>query len=128
MAEHNPTGKCQYCWSQIRYRDQFCKVCGKRNDGWELPQKGQCGNCHEELQESDRYCRFCGTKVGKGAYEPYQSFCQLIYGPCPETRFHHCTNLNCGYKWSSFSMLDEERYCPQCGTEAKSDTKFPDFA
>lgn len=112
----NPEGKCFYCGRSIHYKDYYCGFCGKPNEGWTETDQSRCGNCHEKLQEGDKYCRICGTKVGEGAYEPYQDIMECIYGPEPALREHICDN--CGYRWLTCYMVDDENYCPQCGCPA----------
>ena len=80
--------------------------------------EGRCGNCHKELDEGDLYCRFCGTRFGEGTYEPYEDIVQIVYGPPPTIRKHTCKK--CGYNWNSWSMIDEEKYCPKCGGNIKT--------
>lgn len=74
---------------------------------------GRCGNCHEYMQEMDKYCRFCGTKRGKGAFEPYDDEQYCIYGPRPVKRDHKCPQ--CSYTWTNCVIVDNEKYCPECG-------------
>ena len=116
IGTKNPKGECFYCGKPIRYLDKYCVYCGKANEGWRETSKNQCGNCHEYLQEGDKYCRYCGTEVGKGAYDPYQDLMQCIYGPMPENRTHICSN--CGFRWDTCTMIDNEMYCPKCGGDA----------
>lgn len=83
-----------------------------------FPTKEQCGHCHAYLEPDDRYCRQCGTKVGDGAYAPYLDLMQCIYGPPPEEREHICQQ--CGYKWTTYRMIDDQKYCPKCGGPASA--------
>ena len=39
-----------------------------------------------------------------------------IYGPPPVKRVHTCKK--CGYSWETELMIDDERWCPQCGGSA----------
>jgi rubrerythrin len=39
-----------------------------------------------------------------------------IYGPPPVTRVHKCKK--CGYSWETSLMIDDEKWCPECGGEA----------
>lgn len=112
----NLIGSCTYCGKTVRYGQAFCGYCGKPNIFWSIPDKTQCGNCHNHLEPGDKYCRICGTKVGEGAYEPYQDIMQCIYGPMPEERTHMCKR--CGYKWETCLMIDDQAYCPKCGGQA----------
>lgn len=73
----------------------------------------RCGNCHKILNDNDKYCPYCGTKRGEGKFEPYENVMTCIYGPPPEERVHQCKK--CGYEWSVISMIDSQKYCPQCG-------------
>ena len=112
----NPRGKCLYCGADVHFKDDCCSNCGEPNVNWIVPGKNQCGNCHAYIQEGDKYCRICGTKVGDGRYEPYQDLMECIYGPMPITRKHFCKK--CGYSWTTCLMIDNEEYCPQCGSFA----------
>jgi rubredoxin len=76
---------------------------------------GRCGNCHEHLGK-DKYCRICGTKRGEGAFKPYVDAYYPVYGPKPTETTHKCDV--CGYTWSTYLMIDKERYCPECGGRA----------
>ena len=116
MNELNPMGICQRCGAQLHYMDQKCPECGGKNNGWVVPDRTRCGNCHAPLREDDKYCRFCGTKAGEGEFAPYQQIMQCIYGPAPVKRTHVCEN--CGYRWTTCVMLDNQNYCPQCGGPA----------
>ena len=116
MSHSTPTGRCVCCGAPIAYTDRFCPKCGKKNDGWRIPGKNQCGNCHAYLPDGAKYCTICGTKAGEGAYKPYQGMMQCIYGPMPQKRTHVCEN--CGYSWTTCLMIDDHKYCPQCGGPA----------
>lgn len=116
MNDHNPLGRCFHCGMPIRYKDEYCTACGKMNEGWVETTQERCGHCHAHLKPDDRYCRLCGTKVGDGAYEPYQDSMQCIYGPPPAERKHICKK--CGYTWTTCAMIDYEEYCPKCGGPA----------
>lgn len=110
----NPEGRCMYCRGPVRYKDNYCARCGKPNDCWREASETECGNCHSHIKEGDKYCRICGTRVGEGAYMPYQvDYMQTIYGPKPVTRKHVCRK--CGNNWITCLMVDDEMYCPQCG-------------
>lgn len=119
MTNSNPVGRCQCCGAEIHFQDQSCPQCGAKNSGWVTPDATHCGNCHATLGEGDKYCRICGTKAGEGAFAPYQQIMQCIYGPRPEERTHTCEK--CGYTWTTCLMLDNEKYCPQCGGNAPAD-------
>lgn len=80
------------------------------------PGKDQCGNCHAFIGD-DAYCRKCGTKAGEGAYEPYRNFNGCVYGPPPVEREHTCEN--CGFSWTNCVMIDNDAYCPKCGSKVK---------
>ena len=84
--------------------------------------KDTCGNCHEPLEPGDKYCRYCGTKVGDGAYNPFQDLMECIYGPMPVDREHACTV--CGFSWTTRLMIDDQKFCPKCGGLAM---KIPNF-
>lgn len=73
-----------------------------------------CSNCKNEYIEGDRYCRYCGAPMGKPDYIEDDWPC--IYGPPPTERLHTCEQ--CGFKWKTYSMLDKERFCPECGGAA----------
>lgn len=75
-----------------------------------------CGNCGERLGEDDAFCRFCGTERGKGKYRPQKERIECVYGPPPMDRIHHCDN--CGFEWTTHTMLDKQKYCPKCGGRA----------
>ena len=79
--------------------------------------EGRCGECHKPLN-GDAYCRYCGTKAGEGSFEPYEDVICCVYGPPPVEREHVCKA--CGYEWTSFAMIDAEKYCPRCGGEVSS--------
>ncbi len=84
---------------------------------WSTDYSGRCGNCHERLGKNDKYCRYCGTKRGEGKFRPYQNLMQCIYGPMPVKRVHRCKK--CGKKWETILMIDDEKYCPDCGGISK---------
>ncbi len=116
MKNPKSGGRCIYCGSPVTYSDKFCPGCGQKNDSWRIPGKDQCGNCHAYLPKGARYCTICGTRAGEGVYKPYQEMMQCIYGPMPRERTHVCEN--CGYRWTTCLMLDNQKYCPQCGGHA----------
>ena len=116
MKNPKSGGRCTCCGQRIAYSDKFCPKCGQKNDSWHIPGKNQCGNCHAYLHDGAKYCTICGTKAGEGAYKPYQEMMQCIYGPMPLERTHVCEN--CGYSWTTCLMIDNQKYCPQCGGPA----------
>lgn len=79
-----------------------------------VPKEKVCRNCHQSYIDGDKYCRFCGAPMGKPDYIDETFAC--IYGPLPTKRVHKCTN--CGYVWETMRMIDNERFCPQCGGSA----------
>lgn len=110
----NPEGICGHCGRKIRYREEYCSRCGNKNTGWiDSYQKNQCGNCHAYMKPRDKFCRICGEKAGEGAFDPYQNLMECIYGPMPVERTHVCKD--CGHRWTTCRMLDDEKYCPKCG-------------
>lgn len=113
QGDSNPLGQCPHCRRPIYYKDEFCPACGEKNDSWREIGEDQCGNCHARIDPDDKYCRHCGTRVGEGKYEPYQNLMECIYGPRPEKRTHTCQD--CGYSWTTCTMVDSECYCPKCG-------------
>lgn len=116
----DPSGWCLHCGAPLRFSDKRCPRCHRPNNNWIQPGKNSCGNCHAPLGENDAYCRVCGTKAGEGAFEPFQNLMQCIYGPMPVTRTHTCPA--CGYGWTTYVMIDKDRFCPRCGTEAKMES------
>ena len=66
-----------------------------------------CANCKETYIEGDKYCRYCGAPMGKAAYIDEDFACK---------RVHTCKK--CGYSWETELMIDDERWCPQCGGRA----------
>lgn len=89
---------------------------GKNNPAY----KGRCGNCHKYLGD-DKYCRYCGTKAGEGDFLPFDEIVQCVYGPPPTARSHHCNN--CGHEWTTNMMIDNQYYCPECGSKDTSVTE-----
>ena len=116
VNDRNPLGRCFHCGKPIHYKDKYCAACGQKNEGWLETTQEQCGHCHTRLSPDDKYCRLCGTKVGDGAYEPYQDLMECIYGPAPAERTHTCQK--CGYTWTTCAMIESEKYCPKCGGPA----------
>lgn len=106
---------CSHCGSEVDGEDQYCPACGKicEVNGWKECGTERCGKCYEMLHETDKYCRICGTKVGEGSFDLFKDQIQMIYGPPPVERFHRCNR--CGYSWDNCVMIDEDRYCPECG-------------
>ena len=82
-----------------------------------VDRENTCGNCGRRLRTEDRYCRVCGTRRGEGAFVPNRNLMQCIYGPRPIERGHKCTQ--CGYSWIAVMMVDNQKYCPQCGSRAE---------
>ena len=84
--------------------------------------EGRCGNCHALFDSDDaKFCVYCGTKRGKGKFLPYENVTSCVYGPPPMIRKHICEN--CGYSWNTKRMIDNSRYCPQCGNTIKTVTE-----
>lgn len=73
-----------------------------------------CANCKNSYIEGDRYCRYCGAPMGKAEFIEEDFAC--IYGPPPVTRTHKCGK--CGFSWTTNLMIDNERFCPKCGSPA----------
>ena len=113
----NIVGECFKCGIPIHYIDQKCSNCGEPNIEWEDEEDGICFNCHAHIGK-EKYCRWCGTKAGEGKFEPFQDLSkyQCIYGPMPVERTHTCEQ--CGFEWTTCSMIDEQEYCPKCGGSA----------
>ena len=92
-----------------------------------------CGNCKSDINKGDKYCRICGTSITQAKYVPNENIMQCIYGPLPVKRKHVCQK--CSYEWTTFAMVDDEKYCPECGGLApcqKEDDSYkapplPDF-
>lgn len=72
-----------------------------------------CANCKNTYREGDKYCRYCGAPMGKPEFIVEDFGC--IYGPPPVNRTHTCKK--CGFTWNTCLMIDDERFCPQCGGE-----------
>ena len=73
-----------------------------------------CSNCKREYREGDKYCRYCGAPMGTPRY--IDAAYSTIYGPPPEIRTHKCTK--CGFTWTTDLIVDDERWCPECGGSA----------
>ena len=73
-----------------------------------------CANCGNSYKEGDRYCRYCGAPMGTPEFIEENFAC--IYGPPPVSRTHKCGK--CGFTWSTCLMIDDERFCPECGSPA----------
>lgn len=73
-----------------------------------------CANCGSSYIESDKYCRYCGAPNGSPKFINDEFPC--IYGPPPVNRVHKCKK--CGFTWKTCLMIDDERYCPECGGPA----------
>ena len=73
-----------------------------------------CANCGSTYIEGDKYCRFCGAPMGEPKFIIEDFAC--IYGPPPVTRTHTCAK--CGFTWTTCKMIDDERFCPECGGSA----------
>lgn len=71
--------------------------------------------CGTPFQEADIYCRKCGTRRGEAFYVPCYEPIQILYGPRPVTRTHVCNR--CGHSYAATLMVDDLKYCPQCGGE-----------
>ena len=108
--------RCTSCGRRLREDECKCPKCGATNSaaGWIVPGRDRCGNCNKKLAPDDRYCPYCGTRAGEGKYEPYVDFMQDIYGPMPVDRYHLCAD--CGHHWKTCLMIDDQRYCPRCGS------------
>ncbi len=75
--------------------------------------EGRCGNCHKFIGD-DPYCAYCGTKAGEGDFKPFKDEMQCVYGPPPVNRTHSCKD--CGFEYTTCVMIDNQRFCPQCGS------------
>lgn len=73
-----------------------------------------CANCKNTYIEGDKYCRYCGAPLGKPDFIPEDFAC--IYGPPPVRRVHTCAK--CGFSWETDLMIDNEKWCPECGGSA----------
>ena len=104
--------RCERCGAEILGDDYLCDSC--RADCWETRyENNQCGNCQGYLGPGDKYCRLCGTKAGEGSFKPWQNFMECVYGPMPVLRKHECSR--CGHTWETMLMIDNQRFCPECG-------------
>ena len=73
-----------------------------------------CANCGKSYIEGDKYCRYCGAPMGQPEY--IDNTIECIYGPPPVKRVHVCKK--CGFRWETGLMIDNERWCPECGGPA----------
>lgn len=81
----------------------------------ELGQKRKvCANCGNSYRENEKYCRYCGAPMGTPDYIEEEFAC--IYGPPPVSRTHKCEK--CGFTWKTTLMIDDEKFCPECGGQA----------
>lgn len=80
----------------------------------ELPKRKVCANCNNDYREGDKYCRYCGAPLGKPDFIEEDFAC--IYGPQPIEREHKCKR--CGFTWKTYLMVDNEKWCPKCGSSA----------
>ncbi|MBR4457043.1 MAG: zinc-ribbon domain-containing protein [Solobacterium sp.] len=80
-----------------------------------------CGNCGSPYREGDKYCRYCGSPMGKPEF--IDDYIACIYGPPPIKRTHVCSQ--CGYTWSTTEMIDNTKFCPECGSPAPVQEKEP---
>ncbi|MBQ1328967.1 MAG: zinc-ribbon domain-containing protein [Mogibacterium sp.] len=81
----------------------------------ELGQKRKvCANCGNSYRENEKYCRYCGAPMGTPDYIEEEFAC--IYGPPPVSRTHKCEK--CGFTWKTTLMIDDEKFCPECGGPA----------
>ncbi len=71
-----------------------------------------CRNCRNTWREGDKYCRYCGAPLDYPDYKIREFY--TIYGPMPVRRRHSCNN--CGFAWTTKMMVDDEDYCPKCGS------------
>ena len=114
---------CPYCDMSSDGMDSFHKTASDyygrdmERDEWCTDYEKKCGNCHSYIGD-DKYCRCCGTKRGEGAFLPYQNFQGCIYGPPPIRREHKCQS--CGYTWVTNLMINDQKYCPECGGRVKT--------
>lgn len=79
-----------------------------------IPRRRVCANCKETYIEGDKYCRFCGAPMAQPEF--IKEDFATIYGPPPVTRTHTCEK--CGFTWQTCQMIDDERFCPECGGPA----------
>ena len=105
--------KCPKCGSIITALTKRCSGCGSMIRFLTDDHTDRCGNCHKFIG-SDEYCRSCGTKRGEGAFDPYYNEPVCVYGPPPVERKHSCSA--CGFEWTTCMMIDDQRYCPRCGS------------
>ena len=82
-----------------------------------VPMKKVCANCKNDYREGDKYCRYCGAPLGKPDFIEEDFAC--IYGPPPVERTHKCSK--CGFTWKTSLMIDNERWCPECGGTAPAE-------
>ena len=115
---------CPRCGNKLGMFDKRCKGCGAQLEFFSTDYENRCGNCSEYIGTVDQYCRYCGTKRGEGEFKPYYNEPQCVYGPPPVDRLHTCNN--CGYEWTTCSMIDCQRYCPKCGSRCSVKESFDD--
>ena len=85
----------------------------------EIPKeyRNRCGHCRSYIGQ-DKFCRYCGTPAGEGEFKrfnPESEAMQCVYGPPPVKRNHKCRA--CGYEWETCMMIDDQRFCPECGSD-----------
>lgn len=87
-----------------------------------LPKTKVCANCKSDWREGDKYCRHCGAPLDQPGYIVKEFY--TIYGPRPIERKHICTA--CGYTWKTCLMVDNENYCPKCGSKVLIESEEED--
>ena len=74
-----------------------------------------CSKCGKGIGGDD-FCRYCGAKRSVKLFDPSKMEMQCVYGPPPVERLHTCKD--CGFEWTTCMMIDDQRYCPKCGSPA----------
>ena len=77
-----------------------------------------CRNCSSSWHDGDRFCRYCGAPMDQPGYMIREFAC--IYGPRPVVRVHRC--MKCRFRWQTELMIDEEKFCPRCGSPVTTRT------
>lgn len=113
LSEEEELLYCRHCNqfnSYTKFENGYCPNCGKLHSEYR-PRRKECPKCKSKNSMRDKFCKYCGTALLK-EFKPYLNFIDCIYGPPPMAMDFICKS--CGKKWTG---LEDERYCPKCGSD-----------
>lgn len=58
-----PKPTCNSCGAELRYGENYCKVCGNYQNTGDIFGKIECKSCGKKIDKDSNVCSYCGATV-----------------------------------------------------------------